>query len=83
MLPRHGCWSPADFVGNGGMDRANLALARYLADSGHPVHLVAHSVDAAVAQLPMFLFVALRFRPAPICLASLCSTRAVARLPAR
>ena len=30
-----------DFVTTGGMDRANHALAMYLARKGHPVHLVA------------------------------------------
>lgn len=37
-----------DFVRTGGMDVANYHLARYLADSGHEVHLVAHRVDAAL-----------------------------------
>src|SRR5260370_14258174 len=31
-----------DFVTSGGMDRANHALASYLARNGHCVHLVAH-----------------------------------------
>jgi glycosyltransferase involved in cell wall biosynthesis len=35
-----------DFVRTGGMDMANFALARYLADRGHEVHLVAHRVAA-------------------------------------
>ena len=34
-----------DFVKTGGMDRANYALASYLARRGHPVHLVAHRAD--------------------------------------
>jgi len=34
-----------DFVRTGGMDRANYALAHYLARRGHDVHLVAHGVD--------------------------------------
>ncbi|KFE71497.1 glycosyltransferase family 4 protein [Hyalangium minutum] len=33
-----------DFVATGGMDRANLALAHYLARQGGPVRLVAHRV---------------------------------------
>lgn len=33
----------------GGQDRANLALATHLARQGHPVHLIAHDVDAALA----------------------------------
>lgn len=33
-----------DFVKTGGMDRANYALARYLAERGDEVHLVAHRV---------------------------------------
>lgn len=31
-----------DFVKTGGMDRANYALARYIADSGAETHLVAY-----------------------------------------
>ncbi len=34
-----------DFVKTGGMDRANYALARYLAGRGQEVHLVAHRAD--------------------------------------
>ena len=34
-----------DFVETGGMDMANLALARYLSDAGGEVHLVAHRVS--------------------------------------
>jgi glycosyltransferase involved in cell wall biosynthesis len=34
-----------DFVRTGGMDRANFALADYLARQGGEVHLVAHRVD--------------------------------------
>lgn len=33
------------FHARGGMDRLNASLARYLADAGIPVHLVAHDVD--------------------------------------
>jgi glycosyltransferase involved in cell wall biosynthesis len=40
-----------DFVRHGGMDRANLELARYLADRGQ-VTLVAHRVDADLAAHP-------------------------------
>jgi glycosyltransferase involved in cell wall biosynthesis len=35
----------AEFKEGGGMDRANLELVRFAADRGHPVHLVAHSVN--------------------------------------
>lgn len=35
-----------DFVKTGGMDRANYALASYLARHGRPVELVAHRADA-------------------------------------
>jgi glycosyltransferase involved in cell wall biosynthesis len=35
-----------DFVKTGGMDRANYALASYLARLGRSVHLVAHRADA-------------------------------------
>lgn len=37
------------FHQQGGMDRLNAALARYLIAQGTPVHLVAHHVDAALA----------------------------------
>ena len=33
------------FHREGGMDKANLALAEYLIDTGTPVHVVCHSVD--------------------------------------
>src|SRR5215207_2558584 len=33
------------FHQHGGMDRANAALAAYLLDGGHPVHLVGHDID--------------------------------------
>lgn len=36
----------------GGMDRANLELAGYLAERGTPLHLVAHSVDPELAARP-------------------------------
>ena len=32
----------ADFVKTGGMDRANFALADYLAKQDYPIHLVAY-----------------------------------------
>jgi glycosyltransferase involved in cell wall biosynthesis len=38
----------AAFVTTGGQDRANHALASYLARRGHRVHLVAHEVDDAL-----------------------------------
>jgi glycosyltransferase involved in cell wall biosynthesis len=41
-----------DFVTTGGMDRANYALASYLARRGHTVHLVAHRAEANLAALP-------------------------------
>lgn len=41
-----------DFTPLGGMDRANHALARYLALSGRDVHLVAHRVWPDLAALP-------------------------------
>jgi glycosyltransferase involved in cell wall biosynthesis len=41
-----------DFTPQGGMDRANYALARYLAVSGRAVHLVAHQVWPDLAALP-------------------------------
>jgi hypothetical protein len=37
----------------GGMDRANLALARHLIGAGTPVHLVAHEIDSAIAGHPL------------------------------
>jgi glycosyltransferase involved in cell wall biosynthesis len=41
-----------DFTTLGGMDRANHALASYLARHGRAVHLVAHRVDADLAAAP-------------------------------
>jgi glycosyltransferase involved in cell wall biosynthesis len=41
-----------DFVTTGGQDRANYALADYLARRGHPVHLVAHGVAPELTALP-------------------------------
>jgi glycosyltransferase involved in cell wall biosynthesis len=41
-----------DFVKTGGMDVANYALARHLAQTGHEVHLVAHRVADDLAALP-------------------------------
>ncbi len=41
-----------DFVRTGGMDRANWALARHLAQRGTEVHLVAFRVDPQLLQLP-------------------------------
>ncbi len=40
------------FHDRGGMDRANAAVAAHLLDRGHAVHLVAHSVDAALGARP-------------------------------
>ncbi len=45
-----------DFAPTGGMDRANHALARYLALSGRPVHLVAHRIADDLASLPGVAF---------------------------
>lgn len=41
-----------DFRENGGMDRANLELARYLLERGDEVHLVANSVSAELSAYP-------------------------------
>lgn len=41
-----------DFVLHGGMDRANYELARWLAERGASVHLVAHRIDPGLAALP-------------------------------
>jgi glycosyltransferase involved in cell wall biosynthesis len=40
------------FHRNGGMDKANLALAEYLIDRGTPVHVVSYSVDSQFASNP-------------------------------
>ena len=40
------------FHRRGGMDKANLALAQYLADQGTPVHVVCYSVDDELARHP-------------------------------
>ena len=39
-----------DFVRTGGMDVANYWLARYIADRGHELHLVAHRIAGDLAQ---------------------------------
>ena len=41
-----------DFAAHGGMDRANQALAAWLAREGRDVHLVAHRVAAELASSP-------------------------------
>jgi glycosyltransferase involved in cell wall biosynthesis len=41
-----------DAVRTGGMDWANYALAAYLADQGHEVHLVAHRIDPGLLAHP-------------------------------
>lgn len=46
-----------DFVATGGMDRANLALALWLAKQGGPVRLVAHRVADALLAFPNVRFV--------------------------
>ena len=45
-----------DFVTTGGMDRANHALALYLARLGRRVELVAHRVDASLLAYPTVRF---------------------------
>jgi glycosyltransferase involved in cell wall biosynthesis len=52
-----------DFVQTGGMDRANFALASYLARSGHPIELVTHRADPDLVALPG---VAVRRVPMPL-----------------
>lgn len=42
----------ADFVKTGGMDRANYALAEYLARQGAHVHLVAHRIEDILVTWP-------------------------------
>jgi len=41
-----------DFVKTGGMDRANYALARYVAERGAETHLVAYRVDPELESMP-------------------------------
>ena len=43
----------AGFHRNGGMDKANLALAEFLVEQGTRVHLVSHDVDPEFAQHPL------------------------------
>jgi glycosyltransferase involved in cell wall biosynthesis len=47
-------WSliSGDFATSGGMDRANHALASFLANSGHSVHLVGHRIAPDLAAHP-------------------------------
>ena len=45
-----------DFVKTGGMDRANYALASYLADRGDVVELVAHRVASDLLARPNVVF---------------------------
>ncbi|WP_353932509.1 glycosyltransferase family 4 protein [Okeanomitos corallinicola TIOX110] len=45
-----------DFVKTGGMDRANFALAEYLAKQGEQVHLVAHRVAPELLAYPHVQF---------------------------
>ncbi len=40
------------FHHKGGMDKANAALATYLAERGHPLHLVAHEVAPSLCSRP-------------------------------
>ena len=46
-----------DFVSTGGMDRANLALASYLARQGYPLRLVAHRVAEELLSFPNVRFI--------------------------
>jgi glycosyltransferase involved in cell wall biosynthesis len=46
----------ADLIRTGGMDRANLALARYLLSTGHDVHAVSHRADEELLAQPNFTF---------------------------
>jgi glycosyltransferase involved in cell wall biosynthesis len=41
------------FHRHGGMDKANLALAQYLAEQGTPVHIVCFGIDAELARHPL------------------------------
>lgn len=41
-----------DLAENGGMDMANLALARYVARRGNELHVVTHRCDAGLAAMP-------------------------------
>jgi glycosyltransferase involved in cell wall biosynthesis len=41
------------FHDKGGMDKANLVLAQYLASQGIPVHIVCHFIDDDLARHPM------------------------------
>ena len=45
-----------DFVKTGGMDRANYALASYLARAGHEVHAVGHAIGEELAREPNVTF---------------------------
>ncbi len=45
-----------DFVKTGGMDRCNHALAEYLLDQGHEVHLVAYRVAPDLLSFPNAVF---------------------------
>jgi glycosyltransferase involved in cell wall biosynthesis len=45
-----------DFVHTGGMDAANFALARHLAEEGHPTHLVAFRVAPELCAHPNVVF---------------------------
>jgi len=40
------------FHRKGGMDKANLSLAEFLVEQGHPVHIVCHGIDPAFAKHP-------------------------------
>ncbi|MFL6285995.1 MAG: glycosyltransferase family 4 protein [Pyrinomonadaceae bacterium] len=41
------------FHSRGGMDKANAALATYLLERGHTVHLVAHEIDSTLSGHPL------------------------------
>jgi glycosyltransferase involved in cell wall biosynthesis len=42
----------SDLVEHGGMDRANLEMARYVVEQGHPLHIVAHQISKRILDLP-------------------------------
>ena len=52
MTHAHWLVATGDFTPHGGMDRANYALAEYLAGRGDTVHLVAHRVAAELERRP-------------------------------
>lgn len=55
-MPKNFLIVTGDFVKTGGMDRANYALADYLARQGEAVYLVAYRVDASLLSYPNVTF---------------------------